>query len=196
MAYSVVKICNLALQMLDTPGILNINDKTVKRARACKRAYEPARDEVTVQYEWRAARARTTLAPETAAPLFGWKYSYAWPSECIRLLRPNYSGLWNGTPIPGEMEGRYFLTDAQAPLKVWYLKYMIDPSEIDPLFGRAIAARIAADIGREVTGKDRYVQVAEARFEKILAEAQKTDAQHDGVEEPIESEWLTGREFD
>ncbi len=196
MTYSVVSICNLALQMLDAPGILNINDKTTKRARACKRAYGPARDEVVVQYEWRAARTRTTLAPETAAPLFGWAHKYAWPADCLRLLRPNAGGRWNGPPIAGEMEGRYFLTDAGAPLKVWYLKYMTDPSEFDPLLARAIAARIAADIGREVTGKDRYVQIAEARFEKILAAAQKTDAQHDGVEEPVDSQWITGREFD
>lgn len=195
MTYSVVTICNLALQMLDAPAIININDDT-KRARACKRAYQPARDEVTVGYEWRSARARTTLAAETASPAFGWHYAYAWPTDCIRLIRPNYNGLWDGTPIPGEMEGRYFLTDATAPLKVWYLKHMTDPSEIDPLLARAIAARIAADIGREVTGKDGYMQLAEARFDKILAQAQKTDAQHDGVEEPVECQWITGREVD
>ncbi len=195
MTYSVVSICNLALQMLDAPGILSIDDKTTKRARACKRAYEAARDEVTVQYEWRVARARTTLAAETAAPAFGWKYAYAWPTACIRLIRPTYDGQWDGTPIPGDMEGRHFLTDAQAPLKVWYLKTMTDPSEIDPLFARAIAARIAADIGREITGKDSYVQLAEARFDKILATAKKADAQHDGVEEPVECDWLSGREF-
>jgi hypothetical protein len=193
MTYSVVSICNLALQMLDAPAIININDDS-KRARACKRAYMAARDEVTVQYEWRVARARTTLAAETARPAFGWRYAYAWPSECLRLIRPNYGGLWNGTPIPGDMEGRYFLTDAAAPLKVWYLKYITDPSEIDPLFARAIAARIAADIGREVTGKEGYVRLAEARFDKVMAKAQLTDAQHDGVEEPVESNWITGRE--
>lgn len=194
MSYSVVSICNLALQMLDAPAIININDES-KRARACKRAYEPARDEVTVQYEWRAARARTTLAAETASPVFGWSYAYAWPTACLRLIRPTYEGKWDGTPIPGEMEGRYFLTDAVAPLKVWYLKYMTNPSEFDPLFARAIAARIAADIGREVTGRDGYVQLAEARYDKILSKAQKTDAQHDGTEEPVESEWISGREF-
>ena len=86
MTYSVVSICNLALQMLDAPAIININDDS-KRARACKRAYMAARDEVTVQYEWRVARARTTLAAETARPAFGWRYAYAWPSECLRLIR-------------------------------------------------------------------------------------------------------------
>ncbi len=195
MAYSVVGICNLALQMLDAPSIISIDDTTTKRARACKRAYEPARDEVTVQYEWRAARERTTLAAETAAPAFGWDHEYVWPTDCIRLLRPNYYGAWDGTPIPGEMEGRSFLSDAGAPLRVWYLKYMSDPSQIDPLFARAIAARIAGDIGREVTGKDGYVQIAEARFEKIIAKAKQIDASHDGVEEPVESDWLTTREF-
>jgi len=195
MAYSVVTICNLALQMLDAPGILSIDDKTTKRARACKRAYEPARDEVTVQYEWRVARQRTTLAAETAAPSFGWDYAYAWPTDCLRLIRPTYDGQWDGTPIPGDMEGRFFLTDAKAPLKVWYLKSMEDPSEIDPLLARAIAARIAADIGREITGKDSYVQIAEARFDKNLATAQNTDAQHDGVEEPVDSDWLNGRRY-
>ncbi|NQW01677.1 MAG: hypothetical protein HQ483_18380 [Rhodospirillales bacterium] len=193
MTYSVVSICNLALQMLDAPAIININDDS-KRARACKRAYVPARDEVTVQYEWRVARARTTLAADTAAPAFGWRYAYAWPSECIRLLRPTYGGVWNGTPIPGDMEGRYFLTEVTAPLRVWYLKYITDPSQIDPLFARAIAARIAADIGREVTGRDSYVQLAEARYDKILAQAQQTDALHDDVEEPVECAWVTGRE--
>ena len=144
MTYSVVSICNLALQMLDAQPIVSLADDS-KRARACKRAYEPARDEVTVQYEWRVARTRIMLASESQSPAFGWKYEYVWPTDCIRLLRPTVAGQWEGTPIAGEMEGRSFLTDAQAPLKVWYLKYMTDPSAIDPLLARAIAARIAAD---------------------------------------------------
>jgi hypothetical protein len=45
-----------------------------------------------------------------------------------------------------------------------------------------------------VTGKEGYVRLAEARFDKVMAKAQLTDAQHDGVEEPVESNWITGRE--
>ena len=194
MVHSVVSICNLALQMLDAKPITSINDDS-KLARACKRAYEPARDEVTVQYEWRVARKRASLPAATEKPEFGWSNQYKWPADCIRLLRPNYDGIWNGTPVPGDMEGRLFMTDASAPLRVWYLKYMTVPSEIDPLFARAIAARIAADIGREITGKDGYVTVAENRFSKILAKAEQIDAMHDGVEEPVESTWLTGRDI-
>lgn len=192
MALADVDICNDALRMLDAPALASIDDLT-KDGVLCKRAYPGARDVITEMFVWSAALKRVALPALTAVPAFGWNYQYQLPEDCIRALPLRKYGDPGGDLVPFEAEGRLILTDETAPLYLRYLKRMDVVAEITPLFGKAISARLAADIGREVTGKDGYVQIAEARLVNILRDAEAVEILRRNADETICDAWLDAR---
>lgn len=190
--YTDVSICNMALDLLDASPIVALDEST-KLTRACRRNYAPVRDEVTEAHAWSCAKKRTALAALSEKPAFGWLHAYQLPTDCLRVLPLTYGGYEEGELIPFEIEGRKILTNAKAPLKVRYLRYMEDPSLCTPMMAKAIAARLATVIGRGVTGKETYVQLAEQQYDEIMMKAEQLDALNMSAGDVVLNDWTEVR---
>lgn len=190
MAESVVAICNRALDYLGQSPITSLDDGTAA-ARIMSRQYATSRDIVLRSYPWNCAMARVSLAALTSAPAWGFTKQYQLPVDCLRVVEIQGDV---DSRIGWRVEGRRLLCDEAGPLRIRYLRQIVDPTEIDALCGDAIAARLAADTARSITGSASDVEMMMARLRMIMDEARATDgreqSQDDGI---VADDWLASR---
>ncbi len=190
MAESVVAICNRSLDYLGQAPITSLEDGTAA-ARIMARQYATSRDVVLRSYPWNCAMARVSLAALVETPTWGFLKQYALPVDCLRVVEIEGDV---DSRIAWRIEGRRILCDEAGPLNVRYLRQITDPTEIDALCGDAIAARLAADTARSITGSASDVEMMMARLRMIMDEARATDgreqSQDDGI---VADDWLASR---
>jgi len=89
------------------------SDTTSKQYTLCDRFYEQARDEVLVAHLWNEAITDSIVVEATTAPIFGYSYKYAIPTDCLRIISigtDQYS--W-------EPKGGYIYTDFYSAPTTW-----------------------------------------------------------------------------
>jgi hypothetical protein len=145
---SKVEICNRALQKLGAKRIVEI-DEDSNNARACNAAYEILKDALLEEHEWNCGIARAQLAASSTAPEFGRSYAYQLPTDFIRLAHPYPEE--NSLDLDYQIEGRYIVSDWEAPLNIRYVYSIDDPNEMSPLFREALATKIAYELCEELT---------------------------------------------
>ena len=190
MAESVVAICNRALDYLGQSPITSLEDGSTA-ARIMSRQYATSRDVVLRSYPWNCAMARASLAALVEAPAWGFLKQYQLPVDCLRVVEIDGDV---DSRIQWRVEGRRLLCDEAGPLNIRYLRQIADPTEIDAMCGDAIAARLAADTARSITGSTSDVEMMMARLRMIMDEARATDgreqSQDDGI---VADDWLAAR---
>ena len=179
-----VDICNLALLDLGQPSISSIGDDT-KAGRAFSVAYEPTLQELLRDHPWNFARKRIVLAPDSAAPAFGWDNRFKLPSKCVRVLEVN------DALTKYKVEGRYLLVNDTAP-EVIYVE-RVDESEFDPLFASALAAVLAARLCIHITDNATAAQQLLAVAKDKLDAAKGTNALEVPPDDPPLSTWEQAR---
>jgi hypothetical protein len=189
---SEVAIYNMALDMLDEAPVTAPSDDT-RAARLLARNYAQTRDEVLRAHPWNFAMARSLLAAAATGPAFGWARAFPLPADCLRLLPVVSGGHLNGAPVAHEVEGGAVLTDAPAPLAVRYVRRVANPSEFDPLFARALAARLAVYVGHVLTGKQSYIERIGRIYSDILVESRRIDALEATAPVPLGEDWIEAR---
>jgi hypothetical protein len=189
---SEVAIYNMALDMLDEAPVTAPSDDT-RAARLLARNYAQTRDEVLRAHPWNFAMARALLAAGGPVPAFGWLRAFPLPVDCLRLLPVVAGGHLNGAPVAHEVEGGAVLTDAPAPLAVRYVRRVSTPSDFDPLFARALAARLAVYVGHVLTGKQSYVERIARIYTDVLVEARRIDALEATPPTPLGENWIEAR---
>jgi hypothetical protein len=192
------EIMNQALDLLEEEPILSMDDNRAA-VRWMKRNYDPARKALIRMHPWNFALRRALLIVEANAPLFGWRYSYNLPNDCLRVL-PLTS---NGNPTYGsldfQVEGRKLLTNAGSPRPIRYLADITDPRIFDPMFVDALATRLAWKAASFITGKMNYAQLCQQAHANALMQAQMIDSLEGTPERPEADDWINGRsgnEFD
>lgn len=188
-SYTWVGINNVGLVRLGAARITALTD-TSKAAVACNAQYELSRDSVLMEYEWRDAKKRTTLAADTTAPNHGYDYRYALPNDCLRLLEV-------ADGIEHVVEGGYILTDEPDGLDILYIKQIVNPAEFhNPHLVQAVALKIAADICYHITQSKTLKEVIEQEYSAALMKAKMKDALmgtvDDEDEDAREGSWATG----
>lgn len=186
-----VAIANFAVATLDDYPITTLDDNT-SVGRFMARHYTYVRDELLQMYPASFARNRKAIAADEVAPAFGWRYAYTLPDDCIRLLPITCDGTLNGVMVPYELEGRTVLTNAQAPLKVRYIRRVTNAADFTPLFGRLLGARLAVLGATRITGKSSYFQKAGEAFNAALADFKLEDSLSAGTTEKYD---YAGDEF-
>jgi len=133
--------------------ISKLTDAT-EEARACKRWYEPARDELLQEYPWNWAAGVSELAPKAEESPLG-TYVYAVPVNALRIRHifpadsPQTRSKWilrrsaNG--------GRIVITDI-SPAWAEYTVRVIDPTEFPPAFADALGWLLAAKLTLSLKG--------------------------------------------
>lgn len=88
--FSVADICNQALGTIGVGDeISDLDSEASKEARACRRFYALARDQVLRDFDWPRLRRRVALTLVEEDPFEGaqWAYSYRMPSAVAALRR-------------------------------------------------------------------------------------------------------------
>jgi hypothetical protein len=138
---------------------------------------------------------RAELARETTAPLFGYAYQYALPSDpyCLRVLQFSngsmtypYDNIRSNNNTPAFIiEGRKLLTD-DGTAKIKYVARVTDPQQYDAGLIEVLASRLASEIAYAITGSTTVRQIAAADYERKLKDATFQDAT-EGAPERIEA---------
>src|SRR5690606_36539566 len=150
-------IINAAFDLLDEEVAIDPSDDRAP-VRWMKRNYPLVRDAILRRHPWNFAVARASLPELSDEPAFGWERQFQLPADCLRLLPLTWQGKMNGEPIKHEVEGRRILTNAEAPLKIRYIRRVEDTSLFDPLFVQLLAAELAVRAANWITGKQSYAE--------------------------------------
>lgn len=174
MAASETSIANMALGKLGARRIIALDEESTE-ARACLLHYAETRDEILRHHRWNFAIKRVTLTQLPVEPLFGWRFAYQLPTDCMRVLELN--GIDPGRRIrPWEIEEHTLLAnDEQADIR--YISRVTDANQFDPLFVEAFALKLASKIARPLTGSGPLAGEMLTEYEKLTGNrARRTDA--------------------
>lgn len=182
--YSATDICKMALALLEEAPITSYDDDTGTVANLCRIHFPITRDVLLRRHPWNFAIERASLAADSTNPATGFAYRYQLPADCLRILPLEYMAEQNGGAIRHVVEGRYIHTDAEAPLKVRYVKQVTDTTQFDVLFVDALAKTLAGRLAGFITGKQSYAERMMAMAQDALKEARLLDALEGTPDDP------------
>jgi hypothetical protein len=194
MSYTNVQIANLALAKIgDEGGQITSFDQQKKEANLVKKFYEPSLREVLRLHAWNCAKARSQLAQSVTTPTFGFKYQYALPADCIRVLkiaRSTDTQQFYREKLEYEINGRMLLTNYD-PIYLLYIKYITDPNQMDDLFIRALYTTLAAKLAYPLTEDSNLVRMLEDELSTvIMPEARRVNSFEGHRIAMVDSEWI------
>ena len=165
---SIVGICNGALNQLGATTILSLTEDS-KNARLCNSRYTQVRDALFRTHPWNCLQKRIQIAADTTAPVWGFKYAYTLPADCLRLLKIlDYDSNY-------KVEGRKVLSNTET-MKILYVSRVTDPNEYDELLRETLSASLGADIAFGVTSNNQTSQNMYQLFQDKLKDARFVDS--------------------
>lgn len=200
MATSDTALANLALQKLGTSERITSIEQDHPLARSVNVCYEMLRDRELRANIWGFAKKRIVLAPSATAPAFDFSYAFPLPSDYLRLLSPNISGVWGANArndvdwtIENHQDVPSIMTNDGDALKVVYIARITDPTQFDALFDEALACKIAWHLAEEITQSNSKKADALQEYRLTISEARKINAIEKPPAEPPEDTWITAR---
>ena len=185
MATSNVQIVNNALVRIGGSSIISL-DENSEAARAANLIYEQTRDAVLRDHLWNFAMSRASLAANAVAPAFGYVYSYALPTNCLRVIQLEEKSM------VFKIEGRNLLTD-ENPARIIYVSQVTDPNQFDAMFTEALSARLAAELAITVAESNSLYQNMMEVYRMKITDARSIDGQESGEPEIVSDTWLDSR---
>lgn len=199
MATSDIAIANRALTKLGVARIISFGDNN-EQARALQSMYTIVRDSELRAYTWNFSIKRTSLAALVDVPAFDWARQFQMPADCLRLLwagefypGPNLSDFNNGKCKEYEVEGRMIMSNLPAPLKIRYVAQITDPTLFDPLFGEALACKLAVELAESMTTSSTNRQMAWQEYERAMSKALRSDAIETPTDSIADDTWMLSR---
>ena len=176
-----VDIVNRALSKLGDARISSLNDKS-KAAALAASLFELVRDSEISSHSWNFAKTRVKLPAEADQPVFGFRWQYLCPSDCLRVLEAGpWPGPVTGPFISGEtrsfvLEGDRILSNSGPALNLLYLRRVSDPALFPPSFIEALAARLAVEMAESLTGSNSKRELAWKEYEQTVKAARRLNA--------------------
>lgn len=170
-----VSICSNALLMLGAQTINDFNDSmNLDRAKLCANLYPTVRDNLLRDHPWNCAIKRAVLAPDVAAPAFGYSHSFELPADFLRVLEVGCNGL----QIDYLVEGRTI----QANTTVLQLRYVFR-NEVEGTWDSALVElatlAMAATLAYPITQSAALQQSLKQELELAMRRARAIDGQED-----------------
>jgi uncharacterized protein YqgV (UPF0045/DUF77 family) len=131
------------------------------------------------------------LARSSTAPLWGYDYQYALPSDCLKVLELEEHN--DDTTVEYSIEGRMLLTNAET-CTILYVSRVTDPNEMDAMLRDVISSKMAADMAYNLTGNATLVETAYKLYMVAMRQARSVDAQEGTPRLVVENEWYDERE--
>ena len=171
---SEIDICNLALARLGDSATISSLDPPEGSAQAdhCARFYPIARDALLELHDWKFAIKRVSLA-QLGADVNGWGYSYAKPSNCLKLI-----GILSADAGADEESEEYeteadstgneiILTDIETAT-ARYLVRITDTNKFPPLFVEALSWLLASHLAGPVMKGDEGAKMAQTCYARAV----------------------------
>lgn len=172
-------IGNMALSRLGTRATIASLTENSAEARALNTWYATIRDDLLRAADWNFNRVYLDLA-ESGTPPVRWYYSYAYPSDALKIwgfdfglpsymqtIPPLYEVASDGT-------NRLIYTN-MSPATAVYCQRVTDPNRMDSTFVTAFAVALAAAVAMPITQKvevsARLTAQAKELFETAVAQS-------------------------
>jgi hypothetical protein len=199
-AQSDVSIANSALSKIGAGSIIALTDNT-PQGTAVNARYAAIRDAELRRHVWRFSVKRASLAALNTTPVFGYTYEYQLPSDCLRVLTvgQNAPGLNlsefrdSVDDLDYTIEGRKILTEYTSPLYVRYVYRVEDPTQFDPAFAEAFAARLGYELATALSDSTSRKEQAGADYKESIREAIRANALEQPAMTLPDDSWLASR---
>lgn len=186
---SPVDICNSALIKIGVEPIVSL-DEDSKAARLCKEQYPKIRDEIIGSHLWNFAMKRAVLAQLPDVPAFGFSYTYALPTDYIRVLHMNEKS----TRFKIEQNKR--LITNSISVSILYVAKIEDVSMYSPIFREALAYQLAVDLSYALVQNSALGERLNGKATQKLRDARSLDGQEGTPDELMSDIWLGSRQGD
>jgi len=173
-------ICNLALDLLSSGTVQDIENPSNPTEELLNRWYDQCRRKVLREHPWNFAAKRAQLAASSTTPAFGYDKQFPVPSDFIRVLTINDSAYTSDVPATSaqyKVENNHILisnifTDS-ATLNLVYVSDYTNVSGMDPMFIDVLAYEVALSVAYKVAESNANIQrIAElAKQRSALAKA-------------------------
>ncbi len=172
---SKVQIANLALSVLGSAQVSDLDTETTKEANLVNTFWDQVVQEVLEDHTWDFAKEWSSLAEDAAYTMVDEKYEYAYtlPSGYIRMSKVENDDAGH---VEYVRRGEHLLCN-ESPFKIEYIKEITDVSKYPPHFIMAVAGklRIYLAIGLKKKGA-KSVDWLGIYLNEILPEARQRDA--------------------
>lgn len=168
---SAINICSRALVGIGAEGISGFEEGTTE-AKVAANKYETAKKDLLAIYPWTFAQNEAYLARTASDELAVFKYLYAKPLDCLRLIttKNQYGSILEYTFRNGQIN-----TDCEAPIGV----YIADVREEDmpTYFVSLLIDRLSRDFIIPLTAKHDEYSIYDKIYQNSLMLAKNADAQ-------------------
>lgn len=127
----------------------------------------------------------TSTAYVKAGSLFGYKYRYALPSDCIRVLELDFKQ-------PYRVESTGILCDTDENIQIKYIYYNDTPSTYSGSFVKAFYMKLAEDISYVMVQSSTLQQAITSEAERYLRKARSMNSQEGTPETRYPEEYTAG----
>lgn len=198
---SQVEIANNALTLLGAVLINAITDQN-NPARAINAVWNLQRDAELRKHRWKFSITRGSMPALAAAPLSGpYTQQFQLPTGCLRVLdvgdswpAADLSDFRSGpTTDDYSIEGGMVLSNLSAPLSIRYVQQIVDPTQWDPAFAAAFAARIARITCFRITQSTAKEKDCEAEYGQMIKDAIRANALETTPTFAADDTWIAAR---
>lgn len=189
-------ICNMAATLLGVSRITAVTDNS-KTARAMAAVYDMERLAELRKHFWSFASTRVILPALATPPIWQFGSAAQLPADFVRLIQvndyyadPAMMDYRNQDDSAYVIENDMILTDFAFPLKVRYIQDVTDAGRFDPLFCKALAAKIAETTCEELTNSDAKLHTAQQRYAQSITEAMRANAFEKAPEGIADDSWM------
>lgn len=135
-----VEICSHALLKLGANTISSFQDGTLE-AEVAANLYPLVRDFLLAAHPWNFAIKQQALPRVSTAPAADYRFAYALPADCVRVLSAGANG--RGRGVQYKLRGRFLLSDAHEVMLTYI--HRPDESTFPPFFIMALVAHLTAE---------------------------------------------------
>lgn len=185
-----ILIANQALVLLGASRITDFTDGSVN-ADTVTVMYEPTKEALLTEYPWKFAIKRVAITIDGTAPAFGRAGRYALPADYLSPLAPYPED--NYEELDWIIEGGYIITDDSTPLNFRYIYEVTDATLFDPLFKKALAARLALEMCEQITQSNTKLQSISEIYKEAIALARQKNAFEQANHLPPVDSWISCR---
>lgn len=186
MSATSVNIVNIALRSIGVKRITTLSDD-VESARVMNDLYAHIRDEMVMIHPWNFAIAYSdTLAQNGTDPNFDYDYSYALPSDCLRVIELEYA------EDEFKVVSGNLYTNTEDP-KIKYIKQVTTTANFSKAFVTALAARLAYEACYALTNSKTLQDQKMNEYKLKLQQSKVSDAQEGTTEKLEKNSWIDDR---
>lgn len=171
-----VEIVNIALARLGESPIQTLDEGSVP-ANAAKVVYDAARRSTLRDYPWAFALRRESLARFSEPPL-GFRYSYALPTGCLRVLGLRRSA--DSECVPYEVRGQKVCADVDTAI-IDFIGDEADDSNFDAKFVEVFSYKLASELAMSVKSSPELMARYAEMYRASVTQAATLSAREERV---------------